>query len=54
LNSGAGADVVQSVEHAANMKSGQERVLHIGGNTTDARALLEALGGPNGEAYDVE
>jgi diguanylate cyclase (GGDEF)-like protein/PAS domain S-box-containing protein len=32
----------------------RRRVLHIGGNATDARMIREALTGSNGELYDVE
>jgi diguanylate cyclase (GGDEF)-like protein/PAS domain S-box-containing protein len=36
------------------MSGGRHRVLHIGGNTTDARTIREALTGPKSEWYDVE
>src|ERR1700687_2064799 len=33
---------------------GRHRILHIGGNTADARMIREALTGSKSELYDVE
>ena len=41
-------------DDALNMSVGRYRVLHIGGNTTDARTIRQALTESKPERYDVE